>query len=118
MGISDLFVSGYTAKKTMEASGDYAEVTDTLSTDTDIGTSGAFSACQRQLSGRELDVYARDGFQEVSRFYTETTGLTTNHWIEDPDGKFWNIININDPHGLGLWYQIDAKREFYEKENE
>jgi len=110
MSIEDLFVSGYTAIKNTEGRDAGGAVTNTLSTDTDIGTDGVFSAHQRQLSGDEILRYARFGVEEVARFYTQVTGLTTEHLITDLDGKEWNIINIDDPHDLGMFLQIDASR--------
>lgn len=119
MSISDLFVTGYTAKKNTESTGsDFQEVTNTLSTDTDIGTAGVFSACQRQLTGRERDQYGRPSNWRIERFYTEATGLTMKHWILDPNGELWNIVNINNPHDRDEFFQIDGERKMFEKENE
>ena len=118
MGITDLFVSGYTAKKNTEAVDAGGAVTDTLSTDTTIGTAGAFDAHQRQLSGYEAMRYQRPANIRVERFYADTTGLTVKHWISDPNGELWNIININNPHDLDEFYQIDAERKLFEVENE
>lgn len=118
MSISDLYITGWTAKKNTESQDSGGAVTNTLSTDTTIGTSGAFSACKRQLSGDEVKKYDHLEFDEIVRIYTGTSGLTTKHWILDPDGKLWNVQNPDNPHDLDEFYQIDATRGKFEKENE
>jgi len=118
MSIEDYFTTGWTAKKNTEAVDSGGAVTDTLSTDTSIGTAGVFSACKRQLSGRELERYAKKEYEEVYRIYTTTSGFTVKHWILDTDSLLWNVVNVNNPHDLDEFYQIDVVRSDFERENE
>lgn len=116
--IEDYYITGWTAKKNTEGVDSGGTVTNTLSTDTSIGTDGEFEAHKRQLSGNEVDEYNHLEFDEIVRIYTGITGLTTKHWIEDPDGKLWNVVNPDNPHDQDEFFQIDATRGKFEKENE
>ena len=117
MPIQDLFKTGYTAIKITEDNSGVVK-TQTPSTDTTIGTAGVFEAHQRQLSGYEVFKYGHDGHEEMARFYTQVSGLTQKHLIKDLDGKYWSIVNIDDPHDLAEFLQIDTERKQWEQENE
>ena len=117
MSISDHYKTGYTAIKNTEDNTGVV-VTDTLSTDTSIGTSGVFSAHQREISGNELLKYASLQPDKMSRFYTAESGFTTNHWIKDLNGLYWQVVNVDNPHDLDEFYQIDAARGIKEIEQE
>jgi len=101
--------SGYTVYKKTEAVDSGGAENNTWSIDTSIGTSGAFSAQARQLSGDERLQYASLREAVIKRFYTETSGFTIEHAIQDPDGNDWNIINVDNSHDLDEFYQIDAE---------
>lgn len=107
MAIEDLYVSGFVIHRRAST----AKVDDggALTKD-DYASHLEVSGRIRLLSASEVRTYGKEEVASTHRFYTAVADILNTDRVEDPDGVYYQILFVNNPHELDKFLQIDCMR--------
>ena len=66
------------------------------------------SGLMRLLSGSEQVVNMSKGVTSTHRFYCAVQGITETNVIKDSSGKYYDILFVDNVHGLNRFLTIDC----------